>query len=129
ARRPEPARRNDAAGISPALRSMHVRSGIVDPPLGQHGHPQSPHGAVHRLGFAARPRHHDGPTSRLRMVTATAERTACIEKMTRKLVLLTLATLAVSASLFAETGRYMVVMRRSTPATSLRLVANSAESI
>jgi subtilisin family serine protease len=49
--------------------------------------------------------------------------------MSRKLVLGVLCTLAFSASLFAETGRYMVVMRRSTPATSLRLVANAADSI
>jgi subtilisin family serine protease len=50
--------------------------------------------------------------------------------MTRKLVLILLSTLALSASLFAEErGRYMVVMRHEAPATSLRLVANSAEAI
>ena len=49
--------------------------------------------------------------------------------MTRRLVLVFLSTLALSASLFAEErSRYMVVMRHEAPATSLRLVANSAEA-
>lgn len=49
--------------------------------------------------------------------------------MMRRLVPAFLAALALSTPLFAETtSRYMVVMRRATPAASLRLVANSAES-
>ena len=54
--------------------------------------------------------------------------TALSKAMTRKLILVFLTTLAFSASLFADTSRYMVVMRRQAPATSLRLVANSAEA-
>jgi subtilisin len=49
--------------------------------------------------------------------------------MTRKLVAV-LLFFALSATLFAEErSRYMVVMRHEAPATSLRLVANSAEAI
>ena len=40
--------------------------------------------------------------------------------MTRKLSLALIATLAFSASLFAETGRYMAVMRRSTGSSQYR---------
>ncbi len=49
--------------------------------------------------------------------------------MTRKLLFGFVCILAFSAALFAdERSRYMVVMRREEPATSLRLVANSAEA-
>ncbi len=49
--------------------------------------------------------------------------------MTRKLLFVCLLTLVFSVTLFAEErSRYMVVMRHEAPATSLRLVANSAEA-
>ena len=48
--------------------------------------------------------------------------------MTRRLVLVFLAALSLSTTLFAETTRYMVVPRRATPAGALRMVANSEES-
>ncbi|PYQ28406.1 MAG: hypothetical protein DMF56_16490 [Acidobacteria bacterium] len=50
-----------------------------------------------------------------------------MDRSPRKLILVVL-TLAISTSLFAESNRYMVVMRRAASGTSPRLVANSADA-